>query len=201
MRFIKNNIWIILIGLTLLTASCTKKTDDQKPVSDDKTSQSDAPKVVAQVYPLISAEAPKNNMAADFVWDQNGKQVRFSEFTKGKFVLLNFWGTWCPPCRRELPDLEQIAAEIGNKNLVVIGVAMERTNSMTEALSGVSTFWVTNQMNYPVIIGTGDLFDAYGGIEAVPTTFMIDDKGKIVNSIQGARTKAEFDIELNKMMK
>jgi len=153
-----------------------------------------------KVYPLVSSSNPMGNKAADFVWEQNGKQVSFSEYTKGKYVLLNFWGTWCPPCRAEIPDIITLSKEMESKGLVVIGAAMERTSSMTEALSGVKDFWSSNNMNYPIVIATSELVKAYGGIDGVPSTFLINDKGEIVNNLVGMRTKADFIAEINKMM-
>jgi thiol-disulfide isomerase/thioredoxin len=158
-------------------------------------------KTSAKVYQLVSAEKPIGKKSGDFVWQDGSKKVRFSEFTKGKYVLLNFWGTWCPPCRRELPDIVAIAKEMGNKGLVVVGVALENSRSTDEAFKTVANFWESKQLYYSVVIGTSDLADAYGGISAIPSTFLINKKGEIVSSIQGGRTKEQFMVEINKMMK
>ncbi len=158
-------------------------------------------KVTAQVYPIVSADKPVGNKAGDFVWQNGTKSVKFSEFTKGKYVLLNFWGTWCPPCRKELPDLIAISKEMKNKKLIVIGVAMENSRSAEEAQKTVNDFWLSKGLSYPVIVGNGDIANAYGGINAVPTTFLINKKGEIVATIQGGRSKEAFMAEINKMMK
>lgn len=158
-------------------------------------------KNAVKVYQLVSADKPIGNKAGDFVWQNGAKQVKFSEFTKGKYVLLNFWGTWCPPCRRELPDLVSIAKEMENKGLIVIGAALENSRSESEALKTVSNFWESNKLHYTNVIGTGDLADAYGGISAVPSTFLINKKGEIVATIKGGRSKEQFMDEINKMMK
>jgi thiol-disulfide isomerase/thioredoxin len=202
MLFKKIGILFVLIMSLAFINSCNKESKDVK-VSENQNSASipSTSKADIRVYPTISNDAASGNKAADFTWDQNGKQVKFSEFTKGKFVLLNFWGTWCPPCRRELPDLVAISKEMESKGLIVMGVALERAPSMNEALNIVSTFWDKNQLYYPVVIGTGDLASAYGGINAVPTTFLINDKGEIVNTIEGSRSKEGFMQEISKMMK
>jgi thiol-disulfide isomerase/thioredoxin len=192
-------IILAIIGLSFITLnSCSKEQAESK---QDSQNSSDTQKSPAKVFPLVSSEKPVGKKAADFTWEQNGKQVKFSEFTKDKYVLLNFWGTWCPPCRRELPDLVSIAKEMESKGLIIIGAAMERAESINEALDVVSSFWESKELYYPVIIGTAELADAYGGINAVPTTFLINKKGEIVNSLEGGRSKEDFMIEINKMMK
>lgn len=187
---------------TLLFTSCGK---EEKEIKDTDTKinaiMNEAAKASAKVYPVISNEKPEGKKAGDFVWKENGKEVRFSEFTKGKYVLLNFWGTWCPPCRRELPDLVSIAKDMSNKNFVVIGAAMEQTRDLDEALGTVTDFWVNNSIYFPVVVGTPELAIAYGGINAVPTSFLINDKGEIVNTLEGGRSKEDFMNEINKMMK
>ena len=193
-------------GILLVTFSifcgCSKDAAEQKENgNENNTSKTEATKSDIKVYPLISSNKPLGKKAADFVWEQNGKQVTFSEYTKGKYVLLNFWGTWCPPCRREIPDIISVAKDMESKGLVVIGAALERTNSTTEALSGVQDYWSSNGMNYPIVIASEELVNAYGGIQSVPSTFLINDKGEIVNTIVGMRTKADFLAEINKMMK
>jgi thiol-disulfide isomerase/thioredoxin len=197
---------IIILSFIVLSAlsigSCSKENKEAKNTdSQNSSSTNEVQRTKANVYQLISSENPVGKKAGDFVWEQDGKQVRFSEYTKGKFVLLNFWGTWCPPCRRELPDLVSVAKEMESKGLVVIGAALERTQSKDEALEIVSKFWVSNQLYYPIIIASGELANAYGGINAVPTTFLINNKGEIVKSFEGGRSKEDFMSEINKMMK
>lgn len=80
--------------------------------------------------------------AVDFTFTHNGKETSFAEFTKGKVVFLNFWGTWCPPCRKEIPDIIEIQKELQNKNFVVIGIAMERDR---DPLSKVQSFSKTTR--------------------------------------------------------
>ncbi len=189
---------ILLMTITILSvvflSACSKENKEVKNTNEQS-------KIPAKVYPLISSDKPIGKFAGDFVWEQNGKQIRFSEYTKGKYVLLNFWGTWCPPCRRELPDLIAIAKAMESKGLVVIGAAWERTPVLSEAISSVSDFWVSNHLYYTNVIATEELIAAYGGINAVPTTFLINTKGEIVKSFEGALSKEAFMSEINLMMK
>jgi thiol-disulfide isomerase/thioredoxin len=188
---------VIFTSLSLLFACSGKKDQDvQKGSSNNQMQQPNA-----KVYPVVSNEQRTGKKAADFTWMQDGKQVRFSDFTKGKFVLLNFWGTWCPPCRAEIPDLIELSREMEGKGLVVMGAALERADTEDEAVRTVADYWNIKQMYYPVVVANSGLADAYGGIEAVPTTFFINDKGEIYDMFQGMRTKADFMAKVNEMMK
>lgn len=128
------------------------------------------------VFAVTSVTQGKGGKVADFTFDQGGKQVKFSELTKGKTVFLNFWGTWCPPCRRELPDIVKINKELSGKKFIVIGVALERGNDVSENIKKVADFASTNGLDYINLIdGKRELQAAFGGIRAVPTTFIIKD--------------------------
>lgn len=199
MKLIKLFILAFAIASMIGLVSCNKETNEQK----SGTPQTNTPSAGnnAKVYLLSSVDKANGKIAADFSWMQDGKQIKFSEFAKDKYVLLNFWGTWCPPCRRELPDLVAIAKELENKNFAVLGIALERSEVPSEAQAGVAEFWTKNSLYYPVIIGNGEIAESYGGISAVPTTFLINNKGEIVTMIEGSRSKEEFLAEINKMMK
>jgi cytochrome c-type biogenesis protein len=186
---------LILILSLFLAVSCSKENEEKA-----NNNQSQNP-VTAKVYPIVSADKHSGNLASDFAWMQDGKQVKFSDYTKDKYVFLNFWGTWCPPCRGEIPDIIQIAKEMESKGLVVIGIALERTNSMEDAKATVTDFWTNKKMGYPVIVGSMEITEAYGGISSVPTTFLINKKGEIVQTISGAKTKEEFMAEIKDLMK
>ncbi|MCO5251763.1 MAG: TlpA family protein disulfide reductase [Candidatus Kapabacteria bacterium] len=142
-----------------------------------------------------------NNVAGtpvNFKFTHNGKETTFSEFTKGKVVFLNFWGTWCPPCRKEIPDIIEIQKELGNKDFVVIGIAMERDR---DPMTKVTSFSKAQGINYINFIGVKELFNAYGGISSVPTTYIIGADGKIEEVIVGMRAKAQFMKSINKVLK
>ena len=202
MNYYKIIAILVVFVSSYFLGSCSNENKDVKTKGNQNSSFiNETPKAPAKVYPFVSSEKPVGKKAGDFVWQQDGKQIRFSEYTKGKFVLLNFWGTWCPPCRRELPDLVSIAKEMESKGLIVIGAALERSSSMDEALETVSGFWQKQQLYYPVVIATGELAEAYGGINGVPTTFLINSKGEIVTSFEGGRSKEDFMTEINKVMK
>jgi peroxiredoxin len=131
--------------------------------------------------------------APNFKWrGADGVEHSLAEF-KGKTVLLNFWATWCPPCRRELPDLVNIHTTMDPGKVVVIGVSLD-----VEAPEGmgvadyVAEFSQKNKLTFPMVIGNGDLVKAYGGIEGIPTTFIINPQGAIAEQMVGARDEATF---------
>jgi peroxiredoxin len=119
--------------------------------------------------------------------DVDGKPVKLSDF-KGKVVILDFWATWCPPCRREIPGFVAIQKKYAEKGFTVIGVSVDE-----QGPSVVKPFIHQLGMNYPVVMGTPKIVVDYGGIEAIPTTFIIDRQGNVVTSFQGFTDQATFE--------
>jgi len=123
---------------------------------------------------LISCKSKELTIAPDFtLQDINGNEVTLSDF-KGKVVVLNFWATWCPPCRKEIPVFIELYKKYKDEGLVIIGISLDREGKRV-LIPFVKKFGI----NYPVLIGTKKVVDAYGGIRGIPTTFIIDKKGKI----------------------
>lgn len=135
--------------------------------------------------------------ALDFVVEVNGKEMKFSELTKGKVVFLNFWGTWCPPCRREIPAIIDIQKEMKD-DVIVVGIASERGGDRDKPK--VETFVKVNKINYINVMAHPALQKYYGeiaygkgsGIKYVPTTFLIDKEGNVFEFKNGAHSKEDF---------
>jgi thiol-disulfide isomerase/thioredoxin len=126
------------------------------------------------------------------VWelkDPDGKLVKSSDFD-GKVVILDFWATWCPPCKAEIPGFIELQKKYGEKGLVVIGVSLDE-----QGLSVVKQFMKEFGMNYPVVMGDVKLMQDFGGT-AIPTTFVIDRSGKIVAKHVGFASKETFEKEI-----
>jgi len=119
--------------------------------------------------------------------DVDGKPVKLSDF-KGKVVILDFWATWCPPCRAEIPGFVAIQKKYADKAFTVIGVSLDK-----EGPSVVKPFMRQLGMNYPVVMGNPKIVGDYGGITAIPTTFVIDRQGNVVTAYQGFTDQATFE--------
>ena len=149
---------------------------------------------------IDKVEAASANSAVNFTFTNNGKASSFKELTKGKVVLLNVWGTWCPPCRRELPDIIEIQKDLKNKNFIVVGLALEQPNN-PDPLKTVQDFAEKQQFNYYNFILNEQLKLAYGTFPSVPTSFIIDQNGRIVEKIVGMKSKAAFMESINRVLK
>ena len=123
---------------------------------------------------------------AFYLTDSKGK-IHSLEEHRGKWVLVNFWATWCPPCREEIPDL--IALHENKKNnLVVIGVAMDYRNAKE-----VFQFAEQAKITYPLVLGNYKIAEQVGAVPGLPTTYLYDPKGKQVAYNVGAITREAIE--------
>jgi thiol-disulfide isomerase/thioredoxin len=143
--------------------------------------------------PYLAAE-PRPMAPGWQLRDVNGKQVDLADF-KGKLVILDFWATWCPPCRAEIPGLVALQKKYADKGLVIIGVSLDR-----QGPGIVKAFMHQLGMNYRVVMGDEKIVSEYGGIEAIPTTFIIDRQGKVVTIREGFTDNATFESEIRPLL-
>jgi thiol-disulfide isomerase/thioredoxin len=126
--------------------------------------------------------------APDFSLESlDGKTTHLSDF-RGKAVLLNFWATWCGPCKIEMPWFVGFQKQYGSQGLQIVGVAMDDASK-----EDIAKFAKDMGVNYPILIGKEAVGDQYGGIPGLPETFLIARDGKIVDKIIGLRGKAEIE--------
>ena len=128
--------------------------------------------------------------APDFtLQDQYGNTHTFSDY-KGKTVFLNFWATWCPPCRAEMPEIQEIYEEYGenNSDVIILGIASPNVGREGSA-EDIAAFLSENNYTYPVVMDTDGIIAYYYGISAYPTTFMIDSDGNVYGYVSGQITK------------
>jgi thiol-disulfide isomerase/thioredoxin len=140
------------------------------------------------VYEIESVTKRGENKAPDFTWRENGVLKTFSQVSRGKIVLINLWATWCGPCRKEIPDLIELSRELGSE-VLVIGVSEDESSKLTAVVNYVEK----NHITYLNLFDNNkQLAKAFGGIAAIPTTFVINKAGIIVQKIVGARSKLQF---------
>ena len=143
----------------------------------------------------LTSHLTQSSPAPDFsLVALDGKTMRLSDF-RGKAVLLNFWATWCGPCKIEMPWLVDLQKQYGAQGLQIVGVAMDDASK-----EDIAKFASDMGVNYPILIGKEAVGNDYGGVPALPETFVIARDGKIVDKIIGIRGKAEFEDVIKKAL-
>ncbi len=133
--------------------------------------------------------------APDFTLESlDGKNMKLSDF-RGKAVLLNFWATWCGPCKIEMPWFVEFQKEYGPQGFQIVGVAMDDSSK-----EDIAKFAKDMGVNYPVLLGKEAVGDEYGGVPALPESFFIGRDWKIVDKIIGLRGKAEIVDSIKKAL-
>lgn len=125
--------------------------------------------------------------------DLNGKEVKLSDY-KGKIVLIDFWATWCGPCRKGIPDLIELQNEYKNE-IVVLGITLD---NKTNTAKDVDPFVKNMKINYPVLWTDDETIKNYGNINSIPTSFVVDKKGVIVSKHVGLVAKSEYVKDIKK---
>lgn len=135
------------------------------------------------------------NLAADFTLPKtDGSELKLSDY-RGKIVIIDFWATWCPPCRKGIPDLISIQKEF-EKDVVVIGISLD-----TETKNDVVPFIKKYGVNYPVVYGNAEVVQAFGNIQAIPTAFVLNKKGEIVDTHVGLVDKSVYTNKIKELLK
>jgi cytochrome c biogenesis protein CcmG/thiol:disulfide interchange protein DsbE len=148
------------------------------------------------LFTACAAQPEKRQKAPNFsLQTQNGKVIELSKL-KGKVVLVNFWATWCPPCRAEIPDFIEVYNTYKSKGFEIVGIALDE-----EGWSKVAPYIEKVKMNYPVVLGSAKVVQQYGGIEGIPTTFIIDKNGYIADSQVGLLSKELLEKALKSLLK
>lgn len=151
------------VALTVLLALLALASDNENQVSEN---------IPAPQWTLRSLE---------------GKTVGFDDF-KGKVVILDFWATWCGPCRQEIPGLIDLQKKYQSQGLAVIGISLDGGDAEI-----VKAFGTKLGVNYTVLLGDEKVQQAFGGIEAIPATFVIDRRGHIVKKYIGTVEKKQLE--------
>jgi peroxiredoxin len=142
--------------------------------------------------------ASKRNPAPDFeVKDSNGQTFHLADY-KGKVVLLNFWATWCGPCKIEIPWFMEFEKNYKDRGFAVIGISLD-----DDGWEAVKPYLERRKMNYRVALGNMQIEQLYGGgegIESLPTSFIIDREGKVAGVHVGLVSKSNYQNELEELL-
>jgi peroxiredoxin len=169
--------WPVFLAFALFISACSRN-----------------PSTTASDTPAASAPAASSAAPAWTLKDLNGKSVSLSDF-KGKVVVLDFWATWCPPCREEIPHFIELQNEFKDKGVTVVGVSLDSTGP-----ADVAQFVKANGMNYPIVMGDEQTATAYGADQGIPTTVVIDGRGNIVATHLGLADKDTFESDIKKAL-
>jgi thiol-disulfide isomerase/thioredoxin len=131
--------------------------------------------------------------------DLAGGKIDSGDF-KGKVLVVDFWATWCGPCRSEIPGYVSLQKQYGPDGLVVVGVSLDQDTPAATAREAVQRFADQMKINYRLAIGDDRIAEAFGGVEAIPTTFIIDREGRIAFHKVGAMPQAQFAAELKRVL-
>jgi thiol-disulfide isomerase/thioredoxin len=151
------------------------------------------------VTPLMNRPAP------DFtLQDLGGKKVSLADY-RGKAVLINFWATWCGPCKIETPWLVDLRNQYASKGFEILGVSLDDLDPddktrFAEEKRDIAKFAAQEHMPYPVLIDGASLDKNYGGLDALPTSYFVDRSGKVVAAQLGLTSKADIEGNIHKAL-
>lgn len=172
-----SSVILLLAGLAVITISCSQ--------SEPKVSHK-------AVNP---AQYPNLKPAPNFsLKDENGATVTLADY-QGKVLLLNFWATWCGPCKIEIPWFMEFQRQYKNRGFEVLGVAMD-----DDGWKAVKPYVSDHKFNYRVVLGNDSVATSYGGIDALPTTFVITQNGKILTSHIGLVNREDYVKEIESLL-
>jgi cytochrome c biogenesis protein CcmG/thiol:disulfide interchange protein DsbE len=155
-------------------------------------------------FPILVSAQQQNQSTIRFVRNPDpapefklagldGKPVPLAGF-KGKVILVNFWATWCGPCRAEIPDLVELQKKYKDR-LQILGLVVD-----DEDLDAIKKFSTRYGINYPVALATNDIRIQYGGIPALPTSFVLDSEGRVVQKHEGLRDPVLYETEIRSLL-
>ena len=151
----------------------------------------------SNIAEVINVEK-RGDKVPNFSWKAaTGKTVDFDSY-RGDVTLVNFWATWCGPCKRELPDLIALQKELGPRNVKILGISTDRGS---DVIGEVHAFVKNQGITYQVVISSSELEEAFGNIRAIPASFLIDKNGTIIQKIIGMRNKEFFSSAILALLK
>lgn len=174
---------LLSVGAALLVslAGCSRSAEAPKVTADAKTAAPNAPTGASVALPVLGP-APAWKLK-----DVHGQSVSSAQF-KGKVVVVDFWATWCGPCRQEIPGYIDLQRKYGKDGLIIVGVSLDQAGPTV-----VEEFVKKFAVNYQMVMGDDEVQAAFGGMEAIPTTFLIDRAGQMRDRKVGAEPTEEYE--------
>lgn len=126
--------------------------------------------------------------------DESGREVSLSDY-RGQVVLLNFWATWCGPCRIEMPWFIEFQRQYKDQGFTVLAISLDE-----EGWDVVKPFTKEMKLNFPVLLGNDEVADRFGGVQALPTTLIIDKEGRVFNTHMGLASKSDYEDEIKQLL-
>ncbi|MFA7361142.1 MAG: TlpA disulfide reductase family protein [Candidatus Kapaibacterium sp.] len=198
--------FIIAFAVLFVISSCGKKEEAPKTeqkkteTTQQQNTSTNTSTSSSQIYKISAVEESKSEkMLPNVTWEENGKKVSLAD-QKGKVLLINFWATWCAPCKKEMPDLSLINTELKDKDFKMYGI-----NVFFKGTPTIETVLQQIPITYPILDGNDEVVAAFekamgSKMEGVPTTLIIDKNGKIVDTMVGMRDKETFMSSIKKYL-
>ncbi len=175
----RSPLLFLLAGLLTVLNSCS--------------SSSSAPS--RQAHTVAKSTSDRKLAPAFALTDANGSKVRLADY-RGKVVLLNFWATWCGPCELEIPWFQEFEQQYKSRGFEVVGVSMDE-----DGWPVIKPYIAEHKVNYRILLGDDSVSQLYGGVEALPTTFIIDRDGRFAFPPHvGLAAKSEYASEIQSLL-
>jgi thiol-disulfide isomerase/thioredoxin len=185
------------VAIAILIVMLAPGSDTAPPSTGSKGNLTGSPNS-AEEDAAADAKAAGKKAPLDFTLkDMNGVDVKLASF-KGKPIIVNFWATWCGPCRAEIPSLVELQTQYGaeGKDVVILGISVD------DPIEKLKPYAAQMKMNYPVLVGNGrdDVQDAFGPLWGIPVTVFIDREGRIAKKHSGIASKEQFEQEIKALL-
>jgi thiol-disulfide isomerase/thioredoxin len=185
------------VAIAILIVMLAPGADNSVPASETKGNLTGSPNS-AEEDAAADAKVAGKAAPLDFTLkDMNGVDVKLASF-KGKPIVVNFWATWCGPCRAEIPSLVELqtAYTAEGKDVVILGISVD------DPIEKLKPYASQMKMNYPVLVGNGrdDVQDAFGPLWGIPVTVFIDREGRIAKKHSGIASKEQFEQEIKALL-
>jgi peroxiredoxin len=177
MKMLKNFFFALAVGGIMASGCGKKESNDTKTAASNNHAVSESDKLPDFTLKTLA-----------------GDEINLRQFEGKKVVVVNFWATWCGPCRNEIPDFNDVYSRYRDRGVEFLGVSVDESPETV-----VPEFLEENPISYPVLAGSPDLTFRYG-VRGLPTTFIIDRSGRISKRIIGMTVAETLENELNKLL-